>query len=288
MADGRLGNQIFQFAFLTGFAKKNEIIFCINMKRFFDAFDCDSGNVINCCNRYVIYLMRQVVIPYLIRPLANLRVFGYVEQVKYEDGIPHASYEYKKGGVPLSFVNTDFFQSESFFNLDSFCNKVKIKAQYLTTASQFLSDIPLEYCRVFIHVRRGDYLNEKFMGERGIDLPNSYFFYAIKLIKSKVKNPFFIFLTDDPSYVERSFKEINSKIISKNSAAVDLAIMSLCDSGIISNSSFSWWGSALMKDKHVVVVPKYWYGWKQKIDSHPNIYPSWGVVIDVKGTQSAF
>ncbi len=282
MADGRLGNQIFQFAFLRGVAKKNEIIFCLNMNRFFNAFEFDSKNIISSSNRYAIYLMRKAIIPYFIRPLTNLSIFGYVEQVKYDNCIPQASYTFKRGILPLSFVNADFFQSESFFDLDSFCNEVRIKPQYLAAATRFLSDIPVECCKVFVHIRRGDYLNETFMGESGINLPINYFNNAIELIKNKVRNPFFIFLSDDSACVERFFKDIHPKIISKNSAVVDLAIMSLCDSGIISNSSFSWWGSALMKDRHVIVVPKYWYGWKQKIDSHPKIYPSWGVVIDVK------
>jgi Glycosyl transferase family 11 len=88
-------------------------------------------------------------------------------------------------------------------------------------------------------------------------------------------------LSDDPSYVECCLSEFKNKIISKNSMGIDLAIMSLCGAGICSNSSFSWWGAYLMKDRKKVIMPKYWYGWKQKKESHVGIQPKWTEVIDI-------
>jgi hypothetical protein len=38
------------------------------------------------------------------------------------------------------------------------------------------------------------------------------------------------------------------------------ALMTLCEYGVCSNSSFSWWGAYLMKNKKIVIMPKYWYG----------------------------
>ena len=49
---------------------------------------------------------------------------------------------------------------------------------------------------------------------------------------------------------------------------------------IVSNSSFSWWGAYMMKNRKRVIFPKYWHGWKVKIESHPGIQPSWGSVIE--------
>jgi hypothetical protein len=37
-----------------------------------------------------------------------------------------------------------------------------------------------------------------------------------------------------------------------------------------------------MKNKKKVIFPKYWYGWKQKIESHVGIQPSWAEVIDIE------
>jgi hypothetical protein len=35
-----------------------------------------------------------------------------------------------------------------------------------------------------------------------------------------------------------------------------------------------------MSNRKMVVYPKYWYGWKSKIESHPGIQPSWGTIIE--------
>ncbi len=42
-----------------------------------------------------------------------------------------------------------------------------------------------------------------------------------------------------------------------------MAIMSLCNHAILSASSFSWWGAALMSTPQKFVIgPQYWLGFK--------------------------
>src|ERR1019366_8966159 len=113
--------------------------------------------------------------------------------------------------------NTGFFQSEDFFKSGGVLSKIRIKDQYVLEASQFLAEIPSDYSRVFVHIRRGDYTNQIFMGTRGIDLPKRYFEKGIAIITREIKNPFFVFLSDDPSYVECCFEDVEPKLISRNS-----------------------------------------------------------------------
>ena len=61
-----------------------------------------------------------------------------------------------------------------------------------------------------------------------------------------------------------------------------LSLMSLCKYGVCSNSTFAWWGAYLMKKKQYIVFPKYWLGWKTKVESHPGIQPPWSNIIDVE------
>jgi len=281
LADGRLGNQIFQYAFLKTIARKNEKIFCANMKLFFETFDCESENIKHYQNKFVIRLIKKIIVPYILKPLSTIGILGLIKQNRDSMKAALPTYTKKDGLFPFLFVNTDFFQSESFFTKETLFSEVKIKDKYMDEANKFLSNIPDNFVKVFVHIRRGDYTNEIFMGTRGIDLPKLYFNKSIAIIKEKIQNPFFVFLSDDPSYVERCFEDIEPKIISKNSMKVDLAIMSLCNAGIISNSSFSWWGSAFMRESIIVIAPRYWYGWKQKVESHHGIYPSRAYIIDV-------
>jgi hypothetical protein len=281
LADGRLGNQIFQYAFLKTIAKKNERVFCLNMDMFFNTFDIDRNGICHVSNRYIRFICKTILLPWIIIPLSKVHVITYVEQKKDLNLRPLPEWNEKKGLFPfIIYVNSDFFQSESFFDPTLIAN-MHIKKQYLYGAQQIVSDIPDCFEKVFVHVRRGDYVNEPFDGERGIDLPISYFEDAIRKIKEDIKNPFFIFLSDDPSCVKGWFRGLEHKIFLKNSMEVDLAIMTLCNAGIISNSSYSWWGAYLMHTKKKVIAPKYWWGWKKRVESHVGIQPKFSEVIDV-------
>lgn len=276
-ADGRLGNQLFQYAFLKTIAKENEKIISTNMKQFSEIFDIENKNFKQITpNKYFNFLLRKIVKPYILAALVKLKIISYIKQDRNEiSALP--TYKRQSGLLPITLVESNFFQSESFFD----ANKLDftLKKEYLAEAKNFLSRINESFTKVFVHVRRGDYIFEKYLGVQGIDLPKSYFLIAIESIKQEIKNPYFVFLSDDPNYVECCFSQIENKIISRNNVGVDLAIMSLCDAGICSNSSFSWWGAYLMKGRKKVIMPKYWYGWRQKKESHIGIQPNWASTI---------
>lgn len=281
-SDGRLGNQLFHLAFIDKHSSDKEIVFTTNMGLFLETFDTKK-KIINIQNKYVLFILRILVKPLLeLASRLRLMTMFYQNRIFMADTCFLSNTYHESKGIlsAIKFSHNNYFQSEDFFDDKSFLNKIVIKQKFLKKAEMFLSQIPNSYHKVFVHVRRGDYINEVFWGEKGIDLPVEYFINAIDLIKSQISNPFFIFVSDDYSFCEYCFANMEPKVISKNSMQTDFAIMTLCNSGIMSNSSFSWWGSYLMKNRRIVIAPKYWYGWKQKILSHIAIYPSFADVID--------
>jgi hypothetical protein len=281
LSDGRLGNQIFQYSFLKTIAKKNESIICLNMNLFFGTFDLDKHAIWHISNPHCISLFKRIMLRFVLIPLCKAGIISYIEQKKDGTARPLPEWSETRGVLPfVRYVNTDFFQAEPFFD-QSRISDLHIKEKYLANARSFLSGIPKNAEKVFIHIRRGDYLHELFEGEPGINLPQSYYEKAIDIIRNDMKNPFFILLSDDPLYIQGCFRNLEPKIISDNTKEVDLAIMTLCDAGIISNSSYSWWGAYLMKSKKHIIAPKYWYGWKKKVESHPGIQPTFAEVIAV-------
>ena len=37
----------------------------------------------------------------------------------------------------------------------------------------------------------------------------------------------------------------------------------------------------MMENKKEVIFPKFWYGWKHKIESHVDIQPKWAKIVEV-------
>ena len=75
-------------------------------------------------------------------------------------------------------------------------------------------------------------------------------------------------MSDDQYYVKDFFKESDKILISLNEPEIDLSIMSFCSSGIMSASSFAWWGAyyakILSSKKKIFIAPKYWGGYRYK------------------------
>lgn len=275
-SDGRLGNQIFQLAFLREIAKSREKIITFNLKKVLLTFDISlKVKNIEIENKICQFTSRKLFC-WFFELLSFFRIINII----YED-FDLVTY-HKKSGLLwfVTYLRTGFFQSEKFFNKEKFLNEVTIKDVYLQEAQEFLKNVPENFTKIFIHVRRGDYLTEVFNGKRGINLPLNYYNKAVELVNKEISNPYYIILSDDIEFAEIAFSSLNYKVISRNSFNVDLAVMTLCDGGVISNSSYSWWGAFLLKNKKVVIMPKYWYGWKDKKQSHKGINLSFAKVIE--------
>ncbi len=117
---------------------------------------------------------------------------------------------------------------------------------------------------VAIHVRRGDYVqNKKTFNRHGV-CGLDYYRNAIDYIKQKIQNPFFFVFSDDTKWIKENFNfEIRKKIVEKTKSSCDyfeMYLMSLCKHNIIANSTFSWWSAWLNKnEKKIIISPKFWY-----------------------------
>jgi len=114
---------------------------------------------------------------------------------------------------------------------------------------------------VAVHYRRGDYVNNHLINQyHGVCSPE-YYKKAIDLIQIKTKKPHFVLFSDEPEWLKSNIDLKESyTVIEKNKNYVDLYLMSLCKHNIIANSSFSWWGAWLNKNREKLVIsPKKWF-----------------------------
>lgn len=279
--EGRLGNQIFQYAFMKTVEEKKQIMIVYNFDEFLMLFG-SIPYVRNLTNKYHKFVIKKIGLPFFdllarLRIIASYRVNTYKQNEYF---VENTSFVKRKGLLSINYFYPFFAQSEIFFSKKS-VRALNVKQNYQEVALSFLADSPLTRNNVFVHIRRGDYIHFTIYGKKGTTLPLSYYKERIKWFEKNIENPFFIFLTDDPEFVEYCFEETRYKIISNNSMFVDFSIMTKCEYGILSNSSFSWWGGYLMTVRKKVFAPKYWLGWKSKSEFPRGIYPSFAEIVDI-------
>ncbi len=128
---------------------------------------------------------------------------------------------------------------------------------------------------ISVHIRRGDYANDKVTNTYFGTCPLEYYKQAMDYMRSKVNNPIFYFFSDDIEWVKKEFNEDENFVFISNPKLQDyeeLILMSQCSHNIIANSSFSWWGAWLNDNPaKLVVAPKKW----MRVESNlqPNLIP---------------
>ena len=171
-----------------------------------------------------------------------------------------------------------FWQNEKYFSdiRDALLNEFSFKTKPVGKNRQILKDIQSTNA-VSLHVRRGDYVNNKrtkaFHGVIGLGY---YKKATARLIKDVDKPHFFVF-SDDPNWCRHNLKlDFPTTYVSGNRAGFeDLRLMINCQHHIIANSSFSWWGAWLSVNPNKIVAgPKEWFRDKS-VDTSDVLPDSW-------------
>lgn len=116
----------------------------------------------------------------------------------------------------------------------------------------------------FVHFRRGDYVrNATFNREIGV-LPLAYYTRAMALLRARVPEAKLFVFSDDIDTVEREFQPGGSVVYVRATepwhSFDKIRLMSLCDHGIISNSTFAWWAAWLSRSpEKLIVAPEPWF-----------------------------
>jgi hypothetical protein len=106
-----------------------------------------------------------------------------------------------------------------------------------------------------LHIRRGDYATISHI------LPVIHKTYIDEAIEQNgLYTTLFIF-SDDTEWVKQNLSYPNQIIVTGLEDYEELWLMSLCKNNIMSNSTFSWWGSFLNKNEYKkIFVPSIWFG----------------------------
>ena len=106
---------------------------------------------------------------------------------------------------------------------------------------------------VSVHIRRGDYIST------GLPLlGQEYYRKSFSIINAKIENPTYFFFSDDIEYVKSEYSDIKNAVFiegnTKQSAYIDMQLMSMCKHNIIANSTYSRWGASLNSNKDKLII----------------------------------
>ena len=255
-SNGRLGNQMFQYAALRGIAAKRGYDWCIPPDTYdhkdnyglFETFEMTNvkesniGFVSGDC----IQENNHCFIPEFFDECPdNVSLDGYYQTEKY---FTHIEKE----------IHDDF----------------TFKKNYLIPCQEYINS--LSSPPIFLHIRQSDNIGRE---QYHPILSIEFFENALKQFSEDTLC--FVF-TDDMEWCKSQeffkqerflFNEKNERYSYQNIDGtgklqntllpqIDLCLMSLCSGGIIANSSFSWWGAWLQNNRGKIIAPnsKVWFG----------------------------
>lgn len=110
---------------------------------------------------------------------------------------------------------------------------------------------------VSIHIRRGDYLSSENAALFGNICTESYYKAAIEYLDQVCKSPHYYVFSDDILYVKEKYQGEKYTIVDINNelnSFYDIWLMSNCKHNICANSTFSFWGARLNKNKDKIMI----------------------------------
>lgn len=261
---GGLGNQMFQYALLLGLQETFGENVCADVSGFQDyhlhnGLELESifGIKLNVCNQ----------IPFWGKKLTLSRYINYY--LPFLCG--KCQFEYPD----FRFIDTIYEKDDKeyyagYWHHHKYVEKFRKRLLEVYTFPAFKDEVNQEVSylmgeenSVGIHIRRGDYLNEK--QYQNICTLNYYKKAIDNILQFFGKVSFYIFSND-----EKWCRENLSAILAEskvtyvnwnkgNESYRDMQLMTYCKGLVIANSSFSWWGAFLnqRKDK-LVIAPKRW------------------------------
>ena len=278
-----LGNQLFQYAFGLSLATRNETVLKLDLD-FYHHYQLrrfELGNLAisarkkDKLSRLALRLSRAPLPDHLAILEKGLRgAVLFATLVDRQGGFDAEAYA-RRGNLYLR----GYWQSWKYFDD---IRPILLKELSVPSAPNAANAAILRHIAhassVCIHVRRGDFVDNKELQHIFGACRPDYYEAAIELVRARVSNPTFFVFSDDLQWVRRNLDVGESAVFvdcNKDASPVhDMRLMATCNHFIISNSTFGWWGAWLSTspDK-IVVAPETWY--KSTWTARDLVPPGW-------------
>jgi hypothetical protein len=261
-ASGRLGNQLFQYSAARAFMTRGQRLLLVD---FDDLAATFTGIDAELCSTRVARDRMRLRVVHRARHLVGSPL-GLIVQ----DPATHLP----TWAVPGSVATVrGYFQRDHAGHAER-VGLLRFRPEVSGAADAFLRDrlpgragAPL----AFVHVRRGDYLTHavgrKPTGLGWVDggtpvaLPAAWYRERMAELRDLLPGVRFVLVGDDPAWADRELVGPDT-VTSDLNASADLALLARCDAGILSASSFAWWGTwfAHRRGGGPFLAPLHWLG----------------------------
>ena len=280
---GRLGNQLFQYAFAKSLQKKYGGKIYLNiyeLKHWSHKFKHTQGGFgYDMAN----FRLDEEVVLEDVKPkwFANLhnpfvKVFRKLFSRTYFKILSKKGYLIwmKSSYVAIPEINSDtifvcgFWQNIKYFEcVEKELQELIVPSTEISESNKELYGLALNKESVCISIRGGNYLYPT-LKEKFFVCDKEYFYNSIEFVIANIDNPTFIVFSDDIPWVKEymQFEVVfpNCKFsyeTGNDTVEEKLHLMTACKNFIISNSTFSWWAQFLAKNSDkLVIAPDIWFG----------------------------
>lgn len=268
---GGMGNQLFQYAFGYALSKNKEDTFCfdtsfydnqpkyVGKRSYITKSKFPNIEINNSYNR------SQLVSILDNRYIRNIvRIFTQLEFQTFKQNIVQEKKHTFCNNIPYSRNKENYYngywQSAKYFEeyRDEILKLFTPNKKIIQSVTNWRKSLNSNNC-IAVHIRRGDYVRK---GNKSITQDIEYYKKAIDYFNQYYKNALFCIFSDDIGWCKKHFFDLKNVVYVENKVEngdiIDLFSMSLCDHGIMSISTFSWWGNWLRKDNSnsLVIYPE--------------------------------
>jgi hypothetical protein len=268
---GRLGNQLFQYAFAMSEQKRLGIRAVID--------DRSMGDRVS---QY--FRVRGIFRSRILKKIVfRLNKFPTV----YQDGAEDIA-SFFKDRIRNSINYYAYFQSEDYFAgiRNKLWDRFRIRKSFRDAFEEKYGALYKNNKILAIHCRFGDYkdYHREELGGTNFVLPESYYENALDRIPD-LDDYLVVMVTDDPQACNDRTPRLKNKLLINDSEIMDFMLLMNADKLIIANSTFSWWAAYLNPKDPEIFAPEYWLGFKVNREFPNGIIPDRFTKIRVYSAQ---
>jgi hypothetical protein len=247
---GGMGNNLFQLATTYAIAKRNNFNLILSK-------ECD-----------VRHTSKHYGQPdYLEIPTLLENNFDYKENVDFKNIYKHTDYigqkwEYSEIDESDETLYYGYFQSNKYFEDVDIPNELILNQKVIGELKDRYSEL-FNKRTIALHYRLSGDRVEPHIQEYHKTVSKEYYGKALEIIGYDERNDNVLVISDNIGLSKNLLQNDNFIYIDNQKDILkDFILMTLCDDNIVGNSTYSWWGAYLNKNKNkkVVATKTEWFG----------------------------